>query len=230
MKKIFLIFCLGKIAITSYSQINYFVGVWREVMQDTNSYRLITDNYFYSFYDVQDSNDWYIKTFYYGFIDDKDSDSVSISQFKDIGEHFVLAEANLDKEKVYDKDYFLIYGTNIHSKYADFTAIDLEGPKVFMYTKIFKLNKKLEENLKEKSPDVFVEYLKITSQLEIYSKKCTVYSEPNRPTKAQLQKGDIVMIIEEQDNWLKIEYGENDIGWIKRKDVKYNNNFIKRDK
>jgi hypothetical protein len=207
---------------------NNFIGVWQEFLQDSNCYCLITDTFYYWLYHNEEY--FSLDIWHYGFIDNK-FDSLSVSQFKDFGKYFVLADVNLEKNRMYDESCFLIYGTDVHSKYADFTAIELEGPKVFMYTKIFKFNKKLEENLKEKSPDVFVEYLKVTSQLEIYSKKCTVYSEPDRPTKAQLQKGDIVMIIEEQDNWLKIAYGdENDIGWIKRKDVKYNNNFIKRDK
>jgi hypothetical protein len=207
-----------------FSQENNFIGIWQDVIQDTNSYCLITDKIFYFIYDSYqfDKNDIWQE--YYGFIDNRNIDSLSISQFKNNGIYFVLADAELDKNKMYDESYFLIYGTNIHSKYDDFSVIEMEGTKFFMYVRINKFNNRLETNLKEKSPEVFAEYLKSTSQIEILS-KIQVYSEPNRSLKKYLNKGDIVTILEEKSNWLKIEYiadeGKNPIiVWIRKKDVK----------
>jgi hypothetical protein len=220
MKKILLIFFLGR-SITTYSQTNNLIGVWREAIQDTNSYRLMADDYCYSFYDGREFNTLYIKKFYYGFIDDNGADFFSISQFSDSGRYFVLANANLDKKTKYDKSYFLIYGTNIHSKYGDFDAIELEGPKFFMYGKIGRLNRRLEKNLKEKSPDVFAEYLAVTSRKEITTAKSIIYSQPGNPTKMYLIEDDIVKVLEEKYGWLRIEYEGAKLvtGWIRKQDV-----------
>ena len=229
MKKTVLTFFLGMTIttysqtnnITTYPQTNNLIGVWREVIQDTNSHRLITDDYYYSFYDNQESDELYNDKFYYGFIDDKEVDSLSISQFSDSGRFFVLAEADLDRKKKYDKSYFLIYGTDMQSKYNDFDAMELEGPKFFMYGKISKLNRRLEKNLKKKSPDVFAEYLLVTSQKEIIVPRSIIYSEPDTPTRMYLIKGDIVTVLEEKNEWVKVEYEGKKVvtGWIKRQDV-----------
>lgn len=35
-----------------------------------------------------------------------------------------------------------------------------------------------------------------------------------------MKRDDLVVIIEEAGEWLKIKYGESSIGWIKKEDVK----------
>jgi hypothetical protein len=207
--------------VVGFSQKNNLLGVYQEAIQDTNSYCLITNSLFYFIYDSEqfDKDDIWKK--YYGFINNRDIDSLSISQFSDSGRYFVLANANLDRKTKYDKSYFLIYGTDIHSKYDDFDAIELEGPKFFMYGKISKLNRRLEKNLQEQSPDVFAEYLTVTFQKKIIAAKSIIYSEPDTPTKMYLIKGDVVTVLEEQNGWIKVEYeGKKPVtGWIKNQDV-----------
>jgi hypothetical protein len=182
------------ITITTYSQSNHLVGVWQETIQDTNCYYIVTNEYLYSIYDFLNMDYWSVDKYHYGFMNNREVDFLSISQFIDSGKYFVIAEADLDKETKYDKSYFLIYETNMQSKYNDFGVMELEGPKFFMYGKIGKLNNRLEKNLKEKSPEVFTEYLSVTSRKEIIATKSAIYSEPDKPTKMYLIKGNIIEV------------------------------------
>jgi hypothetical protein len=222
MRKIIFISIFSCLHAVGFSQKNNLLGVWQETIQDTNSYCLITNSIFYFIYDTEDFDKDDVWEEYYGFIDNRDIDSLSISQFRDSGRYFVLADTDLDKETKYDKSYFLIYGTDMQSKYNDFGVMELEGPKFFMYGKIGKLNKRLEKNLKEKSPEVFTEYLSVTSRKEIIAAKSIIYSEPDTPTKMYLIKGDVVTVLEEKEGWLKIEYEGKKLitGWIRKSNSK----------
>jgi hypothetical protein len=219
MKRILSLYLVG-ITITTYTQSNNLVGVWQEDIQDTNCYYIATNEYLYSVYDFRNMEYWSIDKYYYGFIDNE-ADSLSIAQFSDSGRYFVLTDADLDKEEMYDKSYFLIYGTNIQSKYNDFGSIELEGPKFFMYSRIERLNGLLEKKLQKKSPDVFAEYLTVTNRKEIIIPRSYIYSEPDSLTRMYFIKGDIVTVLEKQDGWLKVEYnGRKPVtGWIRKQDV-----------
>ncbi len=59
--------------------------------------------------------------------------------------------------------------------------------------------------------------------LEIKIKKCKVYNAPNKRGNEYLKKGDIVIIIEEKGEWIKVEYGNEKQGWIK---CKFQFNYI----
>ncbi|MDR1225478.1 MAG: hypothetical protein LBK47_01085 [Prevotellaceae bacterium] len=56
----------------------------------------------------------------------------------------------------------------------------------------------------------------------ITTEKSIIYSEPDKPTKMYLIKGDIVTVLEEKEGWIKMEYeGKKMItGWIKKEDTK----------
>ena len=55
---------------------------------------------------------------------------------------------------------------------------------------------------------------------EIDSKKLSVYNEPNDSKKQTLKKGDIIIILEQSNDWIKINYGDEKDGWIKRREIK----------
>jgi hypothetical protein len=65
------------------------------------------------------------------------------------------------------------------------------------------------------------EYLDLRVAL-ITSNTCIVYSTPNKSTQQQLGEGDIVTVLEEEKDWLRIEYGDDkkrNEGWIKKEDT-----------
>ena len=96
--------------------------------------------------------------------------------------------------------------------------------KVSVYEKNDKLSaidlKLLYLRGKKDNRDYIKEYLNLDVK-EIIVPKSIIYSEPDKPTKMYLIKNDIVTIVEERDNWIKIEYsGEKLVtGWIKKGDV-----------
>jgi SH3-like domain-containing protein len=47
-----------------------------------------------------------------------------------------------------------------------------------------------------------------------------VYSKPNKATTVRLNKGQVVIVIEQTNKWLKVKHSESDIGWIKKGDAK----------
>jgi hypothetical protein len=52
--------------------------------------------------------------------------------------------------------------------------------------------------------------------------KSIIYSQPNKPTKMYLVKGDVVTVREEKEGWLRVEYEGKKLvtGWIKKEDTK----------
>jgi hypothetical protein len=66
--------------------------------------------------------------------------------------------------------------------------------------------------------DYIKEYLDI-KVLTIKPLKSSVYAEPKKKTKIQLNKGDIVILLEEKRNWLRVKYNDSETGWVKKADV-----------
>ena len=56
---------------------------------------------------------------------------------------------------------------------------------------------------------------------EISSEKAIIHTYPGIPTRMYLIKGDMVIVLEERDGWLRIEYEGKKVvrGWIKKQDV-----------
>lgn len=160
MRKILFILSLG-ISTNCFSQKNNFIGLWQEIIQDTNCYCLITDKIYYSIYDYQDSVELSIDEQYYGFIEEREIENLSIEQLKDCGNYFVTAHTTLNQNEVYDVSYFLIYGTDVQCKTDDFSSFELEGPKFFKFVNIERFNKTIEALLKNKYPHIYAEYLEL---------------------------------------------------------------------
>ena len=97
------------------------------------------------------------------------------------------------------------------------------GKELVEYTKIYKLPndalKLLYNRGKQDKRNYIKDYLDI-EVIEITVPKSTVYSLPDKPTAIQLSKGDVVTVIEEKGEWLKVDYGTDNPGWIKREDAK----------
>ncbi len=106
---------------------------------------------------------------------------------------------------------------------CDGNTLSINGGKLFEFEKIekvpFEALKKLYYKGKRNNRDYLKDYLNL-KVLSVNSIKYIVYTEPDRPSKARLDGGDIVIILEENEKWLKVQYKENSIGWIKKADVK----------
>jgi hypothetical protein len=91
------------------------------------------------------------------------------------------------------------------------------------YKKIKALPEKVTKYLKNKEIKIFASIRK-----HIKSNKAMIYSQPDIPTQMYLIKGDVVEILEEKGDWLRINYypekdgkeTERTIeGWIKKTDM-----------
>ncbi len=65
------------------------------------------------------------------------------------------------------------------------------------------------------------DYLGLTIK-EVAPPKSTIYQSPTIATKMYLIRGDLVSVLEQKEDWVKIEYqGKKTIqGWIKRQDLR----------
>jgi hypothetical protein len=106
---------------------------------------------------------------------------------------------------------------------CDGQVMSIAGSKLFEYEKVFELPYEavmyLFRRSKRDERNYLKEYLKL-EVLAIKPLKCTVYSKPDKHTNVQLNRDDVVVIIEKKGDWLKVEYGEDGIGWIKKEAVK----------
>ena len=101
--------------------------------------------------------------------------------------------------------------------------MSINGGKLFEYEKIPKLTnkalKKLYHRGKKDNRNYIKDYLGI-KVAEIATAKSIVYSLPDKPTVTRLSKGDVVTVLEEKGSWLKVDYGADTPGWIKKEDGK----------
>ncbi|MEO6903285.1 MAG: hypothetical protein ABI315_09035, partial [Bacteroidia bacterium] len=54
---------------------------------------------------------------------------------------------------------------------------------------------------------------------EITTPISIIYSVPEQVTANRLKKGDVVNILEEKADWIKVDYGAEEPAWIKKVDV-----------
>lgn len=75
--------------------------------------------------------------------------------------------------------------------------------------------KKLQRKGKKDGQNYIKEYLGIEVK-EINNSNSTVYSSPGKKTDVRLSPGDVVIVLEENGNWLKVDYGQDKPGWINK--------------
>jgi len=108
---------------------------------------------------------------------------------------------------------------------CDGSILSINGGKLFEYEKIPKLPnsalKKLYNRGKKDNRNYIKDYMYI-KVAEINATKSIVYSKPGKSTNIQLIKGDVVIVLEEEGEWIKIEYGEEyEQGYIKKENLNY---------
>lgn len=78
-------------------------------------------------------------------------------------------------------------------------------------TKLYERGKKDQQNYIKEFLDLNVK--EITTPISI------IYSVPEQVTANRLKKGDVVNILEEKADWIKVDYGAEEPAWIKKVDV-----------
>lgn len=74
--------------------------------------------------------------------------------------------------------------------------------------KLYHLGKKDGRNYIKEYLGIFVK--------EINDSNTIIYSAPGKRTNLRLSKGDIVTILEGKGDWIKIDFGQDQPGWINK--------------
>jgi hypothetical protein len=201
-------------------------GIWENLMntESEKAYTVIRENFSLNFVFSNDSNefDFPLNESIEGFqdYDSGNLDSININTIKWDGSFYTI----VDKKFINSKGWVIrpFYLTPNYFE-CDGVTMSVNGGKLVEYEKINKLPndalKKLYFRGKIDKRDYLKEYLGI-KVAEITTAKSTIYAAPDKTKTTQLSKGDVITILEIQGNLLKVDYGENDPGWIKKEDIK----------
>jgi hypothetical protein len=201
-------------------------GIWENIMntEAEHSYKVIKgiNSLGISHNDDPNNLDFYMLECLEGFQNYKydDVDSINVCLLKGNGKYFTTI---LDKKYIKNgwvkmqycivPEYFECNGANM----------SINGGQLAEFVKIGQLPnntlKLLYKRGKKDKRDYIKDYLDI-KVAEITPAKCTVNSLPDKPTTIQLSKGDLVTVLEEKGNWLKVDYGMDNPGWVKKEDTK----------
>jgi hypothetical protein len=160
----------------------------------------------------------------FGFLDfnPNDSGKVYYNDLKQEGLFYVeLFKGDMEADSIFKSQYFLT---------PDFEGCDDEGlyiqaRNMIEYNRLERLPSQamryLFEEGEKKGYDYISAYLNIKVS-QVINSKCTIYSSPGTITQMFLVQGDVPTILEEKEEWLKIEFlGKKLVtGWIKKDDVK----------
>jgi hypothetical protein len=231
MKKSLVIFlvCFSEYTYGQNSQLSLMQGNWQgSNMEGETIFKLVKGNKCleFTFAPKADEVDFTLFELIIGFqnhITSSSYDSLYL-KFNSLGENGlyyteILSKIYIGEDGVVVKPNFLI-----PSYYeCDGNILSINGGKLFEFEKIEKVPfeelKKLYLKGKLNKRDYLKDYLNLKA-LSINSRKCLVHSDPGKPLKIRLDRGDIVVILEENGKWLKVKYKESSIGWIKEEDVK----------
>jgi hypothetical protein len=130
----------------------------------------------------------------------------------------ILNKSYISEHGVVERPNFLI-----PSYYeCEGNMLSINDGRLFEFEKIevlpLKVIRKLYHKGKLNKRDYLKDYLDVKAT-SIKTLRCVIYSNPNKQTARRLNKDDIVIVTDEAGKWLKIKYGESEIGWIKRADA-----------
>lgn len=202
-------------------------GIWSSTLNtDTvKSYKIVANKNCLDFAYNVDSHEVTLLEMILGFQSSvewsDDTKFIHVDSLKENGLFFteIIDKEEIGQDGLIDKAFCMIA-----SYYeCDGELLAINGGKLFEYENISVLSynaiKKLYNRGKQDNRNYVKDYLNL-KVLSIKPVKCVIYSEPNKPTKARLNRDDVVIVIEETGKWLKIKYGEDGLGWIRKEEAK----------
>jgi hypothetical protein len=232
MKKItflfFIIFSLLDIKAQEkqLSKLELIQGIWENTLNSgsDHSYKIIKGMYSLGFsYNDPSELGFYLIESIEGFQNKKydDFDSIDVNSFNKNGANFTTII-----NKKYIKNGWVKKKYCIVPEYFDCNGqnMSINGGQLVEYAKIERLpNLALKMLLKRGKIDkhnYIKEYLGIDVR-EVKVAKSIINSNPGIPTKMYLLKGDVLTIVEEKGEWIKIECEGKILvqGWIEKQDI-----------
>jgi hypothetical protein len=151
-----------------------------------------------------------------------EADSINVKTLKEDGRYFTTVDKeNINKNGWVEEPYFTI-PTYFE---IDKTTMSINGGKIAEFTKIKNLPaftlKQLYKRGQLDKRNYLKDYLNIDAR-EIIAPKSIIFQSPGTATKMYLVKGDLVSVISQQGEWVKVEYQGKKIvqGWIKKEHIK----------
>jgi hypothetical protein len=202
---------------TKESQIQ---GIWANIMNDVESeqrFKIINGVYSLAISHQNDSNlDYYLNESLEGFINAISFDSINETSFDKNGKHFITVWGEKENGWIKKPSYI------IPSYFScEDGLLSIGGSHLAEYSQIIRLPPQTMRLLylrgKQDKRNYLKEYLDIDVRVVVVPKSI-IYSEPDKPTKMYLIKGDIITVLEEKDGWLKIEYEGKKLvtGWMRK--------------
>lgn len=218
--------CHGQI-MNQQSKLFLMQGIWENTSNTENehSYTIINGMNSVSFVysDQKNSYNLPLTESKEGFQNDDsgNNDSININSLREDGKYYTVIDM-----KYVNKNGWIHRPNYLTPEYfdCDGESMSINGGQLIEFSKIKRLPgsalKVLYNKGKFDNMDYIKKYLKIDAK-EIKVKKSLIYSEPGSATTMYLIKGDVVTIIEEKDNWIKIEFLGSKLikGWIKKQDT-----------
>lgn len=207
------------------AKLSLMQGIWENTMNrdSEKAFTIINGKYSINFVFSNDPNelDFPLGESLEGFqdFDSGNNDSININALKEDGLFYTVVNKKYVNAQgwVHRPDY-------LTPKYfeCDGNIMSINGGELVEYEKMPKLPiealKKLYYRGKQDNHDYIKDYLDIKVS-EIGVPQSTVYTEHNKPTATRLSKGDIVTVLEEKGDWIKVDYGADTSGWIKKEDT-----------
>jgi hypothetical protein len=230
--KSYLFFCITNFLVTiGYCQtieanrLQLIQGIWAGTTNSDveNLYKIVKENKSLgiSLSDAGAIADFYLNESIEGFQNFRysDVDSINVKTLSGDGKYYtvILEEDRVDKEGWVSIAYCII------PDYfeCDGELMSINGGRLLEFSKLDQLPFEALMKLYKRGTIDRRDYIKEYLDLNVLSIKtrCKVYSNPNEQTKLQLNKDDIVVVIDGQGNWLKVQYDESGVGWIRKTDV-----------
>ena len=211
---------------TSFSQTKQeqLQGIWENIMSESSGEMLIRIVNGISVLSIAHQGEEYIN-FYLAetiesFINVEDFETININDFDANGEYYIsVFRDDIKRNQIQKKNYMMR-----NKLYFDDDRLIIEGGKFAEYVHLDRLPPLTMHLLyrrgRKDNRDYLKEYLNI-NVMQIATSQVTICSYPNIPTRMYLIKGDMVIVLEEREGWLRVEYEGKKVvtGWIKKEDV-----------
>jgi len=209
------------------NKVELMQGIWDYTMNTDTSkyYKIVSGKNCLSFSYTRDNNDLEFTLFemVIGFqnITTKydETEFIHVDSLKESGLYYTeIINKNYISEGTIDETFCII------ASYFECNGevLSINGGKLFEFEKVeelpFEALGKLYRRGLIDGRNYIKDYLNLKFQ-SIKPLKCVLYSEPNKPMKTRLNRNNIVIVIEENDKWVKIKYSEGE-GWVRKSDLR----------
>ncbi len=221
-------YVIGKSQTNSSNNFNLIQGIWAGVLNSETEclYKITkgTKSLGISFANQSSVSDFYLNESIEGFQNYKrgEIDSINIKILNQEGKYYTLIidEDHISRDGWVKIDYCII--PNYFE--CDGELMSINGGRLVEYTKMRELPYEALDKLFKRGRldkrDYIFEYLNLKVRA-IKSSYCNIYSNPKGKVIGKLQMEQVVIILEENANWLKVKYSEDEIGWIKKTHVEF---------